>query len=151
MVDSKKYYEIISTMKVETSARLVCWSSDRGQLVAMTRSDSGSVKFFGGRVKPTEDPMDAVVREAREEGGIDLAKYNSNFVALPYQSNDPERPSFRFGVGMPASKLLELEPRDDVAEILVTHISDVGSRLTYPLWKAHWENQLLPVIQNLIR
>lgn len=126
----------------ETSSRLIINS---GSEVLMSLGDTGSVKFLGGRLQPNESPYEAAVREAREEGGVDLSDYN--LYGLPSQDNDPKRPSFWFGVNTHKFAIESLKTGDDVVALFWVSLSNVESQLTYDAWKEHWVKNLLPNLQ----
>ena len=125
----------------ELSSRLIVRAN---QEVLMIRGDTGSVKFIGGRVQAGETGRQAAIREAREEGGIDLSP--DSLYDLPAQSNDPKRPSYWYGVDTRRFAIESLAIGDDVAALFWVELSQVESQLTYPLWQEHWRNYLLPAL-----
>jgi 8-oxo-dGTP pyrophosphatase MutT (NUDIX family) len=112
----------------------------------MSRGDTGSIKFLGGRVKGSEDPRKTAIREAREEGGVDLGRIASSIFELPYQDNDPKRPSCWYGVNTPRYDSQELTVGDDVLDLFWVTLNQVESKLTYDKWKRHWSEKLLPAL-----
>lgn len=128
----------------ETSSRIILKS---GNEVLMSRGNTGSVKFIGGRLSGNEDPLEAAIREAREEGGVDLSSLYSSIVSLPYQDNDPKRPSYWFGVNTPRYGQDELQCGDDVLELFWVSLRMVETTLTYDNWREHWVKNLLPNLQ----
>lgn len=125
----------------ETSSRLVIVRD--GQAL-MTRGDSGSVKFVGGRMRLGEDPMKAAIREALEEIGVNLDIMGEEVFPLPFQGSDPDRPSHWHGLVLDTLANFEPKPGDDVVELFWVALQLVESELTYQDWKNHWTNCLLP-------
>lgn len=126
----------------ETSSRLIIRSQNE---VLMSMGDTGSVKFLGGRLQKNESPHNAAVREALEEGGIDLSRHT--LYELPYQENDSKRPSFWFGVNTERFAIESLKTGDDVTALFWVSLANVESQLTYDAWKEHWTRNLLPYLQ----
>ncbi len=125
----------------ETSSRLIIKADHQ---VLMSLGDTGSIKFIGGRMRAHETPRQAAIREAREEGGVDLSP--SDLYELPYQDNDPKRHSYWFGVDTYkfAAELLNIG--DDVLSLFSVSLSNVEDQLTYDNWKEHWRENLLPAL-----
>lgn len=127
----------------EISSRIILRSNDE---VLMSKGDTGSIKFLGGHMHPGEEPLATAIREAREEGGVDLASVSSSIVELPFQDSDPLRYSYWFGVATPQYQDVELTCRDDVVALFWVALSMVESTLTYGNWKEHWIRLLLPAL-----
>ncbi len=125
---------------LQVSSRLIVRKNNK---VLMSQGDIGSIKFLGGRMKLGEVPEETAIREGREEAGITLLRPDHLYM-LPYQNNDPERPSFWFGANMPNLTIDSLVAGDDVLALFLVDIVDVEARLTYPNWKEHWVKKLLP-------
>lgn len=130
----------------ETSARIILYAKNSGE-VLMSKGDTGSVKFLGGKINTIDkSPLGTAIREAREEGGIDLSKYESSIVELPFQDNDPQRPSYWFGVATPRLTEHELIPGGDVLALFWVLLELVEEKLTHDNWKEHWGTKLLPAL-----
>ncbi|MBP7774460.1 NUDIX hydrolase [Candidatus Woesebacteria bacterium] len=127
----------------EISSRIILRSNDE---VLMSKGDTGSIKFLGGRIRPGEEPLATAIREAREEGGVDLAPMNSSIVELPFQDSDPQRLSYWFGVSTLRFQDDELTCGDDVVALFWVALSMVENTLTYDNWKEHWIRLLLPAL-----
>ena len=129
----------------ETSSRIIFYAKNSGE-VLMSKGDTGSVKFLGGRINKNIDksPCAAAIREARQEGGVDLLSIKSKIVELPFQANDPQRPSYWFGVVTPRYTENELKFGDDVLALFWVALNLVEANLTYDNWKEHWTTNLLP-------
>lgn len=123
----------------KVSSRLIIKS---GEEVLMSLGDTKSVKFVGGRIQQGESSLQAAIREAREEGGIDLIP--NSLYQLPYQDNGDGRPSYWFGTNTPRYDIESLVTSDDVLELFWVTLGDVESQLTYDAWKEHWVKHLLP-------
>lgn len=127
----------------ELSSRIILRSDN---YVLMSQGDTGSIKFLGGHMLPGEKPLAAAIREAREEGGVDLTPMSSSIVELPFQDSDPLRLSYWFGVVTPRYQESELVCSDDVVALFWVALSMVESTLTYQNWKEHWIRLLLPAL-----
>lgn len=133
--------------KPETSSRIILYSRPTGEAL-MSLGDTGSVMFLGGRMDQylDESPIDAAIREAREEGGVELLPFSSSIIELPFQDNDPMRPSHWFGVATPRFSEQELKPGEDVLALFWVLLASVEEKLTYDNWKEHWTTRLLPAL-----
>ncbi|WP_432967705.1 NUDIX hydrolase [Dactylosporangium sp. CA-233914] len=66
--------------------------NDSGQLLLGRRSDTGSWSLPAGMIDPGEQPADAIVREVREEAGIEIAVERIAGVAMhPVQYPNGDR------------------------------------------------------------
>lgn len=125
----------------ETSSRLIIV---RDGMALMSRGDSGSVKFVGGRLLPGEDPLTGAIREGREETGVDLTSQAESIFSLPFQRTNSNRPSYWYGLVLDSLANFEPIPADDVVALFWVELNLVESKLTHDTWKEHWINCLLP-------
>ncbi len=135
--------------KPEASSRIILYNKHSGE-VLMSKGDTGSIKFLGGRIRRNidESPLDAAIREAREEGGVDLLPFKSSIIELPFQDNDLYLSHWFVSI-LTQQHGLKALPGDDVEELFWVSNTDVEHLLTYQSWKEHWSTKLLPALFNI--
>jgi len=99
-------------------------------------SNPGDLAFPGGRLEPGERPLDAALREAEEEVGLDPAAVRPlGRLAIVNRARSPERVVPYVGL-LEVEPVLQADPGEVDAVILVT-LSDLMAEGVY--WEEEWQ------------
>ncbi len=78
-------------LKTRIKVRLILIDEDRILLLKQTSSNGGKYSLVGGKVEDDETPVEALIRETREEAGITVYRRDMELVHTLHKRKEKER------------------------------------------------------------